>query len=111
MLRLGFDGLGFHRISAVVIDGNDASARLLARLGFRTAPWSPACLRATEDEEGRALVRALGIAAFGAMNVMMLSIAVWVGWDMGEATRAALHWVAALIALPVVLVAGLPLLS
>lgn len=35
MLRLGFDGLGFHRISAVVIDGNDASVRLLGRLGFR----------------------------------------------------------------------------
>jgi RimJ/RimL family protein N-acetyltransferase len=35
MLRLGFEDLGFHRISAVVIDGNAASARLLARLGFR----------------------------------------------------------------------------
>ncbi|MFZ4408426.1 MAG: cation transporter, partial [Paracraurococcus sp.] len=84
-------------------------AGLLARLGFRVAPWSPACLRATEDAEGRELVRCLGIAAFGAMNVMMLSVAVWVGWDMGEATRGALHWVAALIALPVVLIAGRPL--
>ncbi|WP_367650626.1 GNAT family N-acetyltransferase [Nocardioides sp. zg-1308] len=35
MLRLGFDDLGFHRICAVVIEGNDASARLLGRLGFR----------------------------------------------------------------------------
>jgi RimJ/RimL family protein N-acetyltransferase len=35
MLRLGFDDLGFHRITAVVIDGNAASARLLTRLGFR----------------------------------------------------------------------------
>ncbi|TCZ63011.1 heavy metal translocating P-type ATPase [Roseicella aquatilis] len=87
---------------------NDFAA-LLARLGFRVAPWSPACLRATEDAEGKQLVRALGIAAFGAMNVMMLSVAVWVGWDMGEATRGAMHWVAALIALPVVLIAGLPI--
>jgi Cu2+-exporting ATPase len=82
---------------------------LLARLGFRVAPWSPACLRATEDAEGRELVRCLGIAAFGAMNIMLVSVAVWVGWDMGEATRAAMHWIAALIGLPVVLVAGLPL--
>ncbi len=81
---------------------------LLARLGFRTAPWSPACLRATEDAEGRQLVRALGIAAFGSMNIMMLSVAVWVGWDMGEATRAIMHWMAALIGLPVVLLAGMP---
>ena len=35
MLRLGFDDLGFHRITAVVIEGNATSARLLGRLGFR----------------------------------------------------------------------------
>lgn len=83
-------------------------AGLVARLGFKVAPWSPACLRATEDAEGRALIRALGIAAFGSMNVMLVSIAVWVGTDMEEATRHAMHWLAALIALPTVLVAGMP---
>ncbi|MGX9963888.1 heavy metal translocating P-type ATPase [Roseomonas sp. F4] len=81
---------------------------LVARLGFRVAPWSPACLRATEDAEGQALLRALGIAAFGSMNVMLVSIAVWVGGDMGEQTRALMHWLAALIGLPTVLVAGMP---
>ena len=35
VLGLAFDDLGFHRVSAVVVDGNDASARLLGRLGFR----------------------------------------------------------------------------
>ena len=35
VLALAFDDLGFHRVSAVVIDGNDASTRLLGRLGFR----------------------------------------------------------------------------
>lgn len=83
-------------------------AGIVARLGFRVAPWSAACLRATEDGEEKALIRALGLAAFGASNVMMLSVAVWVGSDMGEATRALMHWLAALIALPVVLVAGMP---
>ncbi|MBI0537505.1 heavy metal translocating P-type ATPase [Roseomonas sp. KE2513] len=86
----------------------EALASLVARLGFQVAPWSAACLRATEDEEGKALLRALGIAAFGASNVMMLSVAVWVGSDMGEGTRGLMHWLAALIALPVVLVAGMP---
>ena len=89
-------------------DRAESLASLVARLGFQVAPWSAACLRATEDEEGRALLRALGIAAFGASNVMMLSVAVWVGSDMGEGTRALMHWLAALIALPVVLVAGMP---
>lgn len=81
---------------------------LLARLGFRAAPWSPACLRATEDAESRALIRALGIACFGASNVMLVSIAVWVGFDMGPAARQFMHWLAALIGLPTVLVAGMP---
>ncbi|GIM63624.1 GNAT family protein [uncultured Nocardioides sp.] len=35
MLRLGFDDLGFHRITAVCIEDNTPSARLLARLGMR----------------------------------------------------------------------------
>jgi len=35
MLRLGFDDLGFHRITAVCIEENVASARLLVRLGMR----------------------------------------------------------------------------
>jgi RimJ/RimL family protein N-acetyltransferase len=35
LLRLGFDDLGFHRITALAVEGNDASARLLGRLGFR----------------------------------------------------------------------------
>lgn len=87
--------------------GNELIA-LLSRLGFRMAPYTPACLRAAEDAEGRALIRALGIAAFGAMNVMLVSIAVWVGEDMGAHTREFMHWLAALIGLPTVLVAGMP---
>lgn len=35
VLRLAFDDLGFHRVTAVVVEGNDASVRLLGRLGFR----------------------------------------------------------------------------
>jgi len=87
----------------------NALVAILTGLGFRVAPWSPACLRADDDAEGRALVRALGVAAFGAMNVMLVSVAVWAGGDMGEHTRALLHWLAALIALPVIAYAGLPL--
>nr|MCU0888882.1 cation transporter [Rubritepida sp.] len=87
----------------------NALAGLVARLGFRVAPFSPACLRASEDAEGRELTRALGIAAFGAMNVMLVSVGVWSGVEMGDQTRHLLHWLAALIAMPTVLVAGMPL--
>jgi Cu2+-exporting ATPase len=89
-------------------DRAEAFAALLARLGFRAVPFSPPCIEAADDAETRAITRALGIAAFGAMNVMLVSVAVWVGTDMGEATRAAMHWLAALIGLPTIAVAGLP---
>lgn len=87
----------------------NAYVALLGRLGFRAVPWAGACLREVDDAEGRELVRSLGIAAFGATNVMLLSVCVWAGWDMGEATRGALHWLAALVGVPVVLAAGLPI--
>ena len=86
----------------------DSLAALIAGLGFHVVPWSPACLRASEDAEGRSLLRALGIAAFGAVNVMLISLAIWAGAGMGLATRGLLHWAAAAVALPVVAVAGLP---
>lgn len=88
--------------------GNDLAA-LIARLDFRVAPFSPACLRASEDAEGRELTRALGIASFGAMNVMLVSAAVWGGSDMGPDTRHMMHWLAALIGLPTIAYAGMPL--
>ena len=89
---------------------NDFGARIAA-LGFAVAPFDPSCLAAGDQAEANRLLRAMGIAAFASMNVMLVSVAVWVGHatgDMGPATRDLMHWVAALIALPAVAVAGMP---
>ncbi|MFQ3623708.1 MAG: cation transporter, partial [Acetobacteraceae bacterium] len=89
---------------------NDFRDRLVG-LGFTAAPWDSSCLAAADEAEARRLLRAMGIAAFASMNVMLVSVAVWTGHgdgDMGEATRALMHWLAALIALPAIAVAGLP---
>ena len=86
----------------------DALVGLVARLGFRLVPFDPGCLDDAHAREEADLLRATGVAGFAAGNVMMLSVAVWVGVDMGPATKDLLHWVSALIGLPCIFYAGLP---
>lgn len=76
--------------------GFEAQAALIGRLG-------------QGDRETRALLRALAVAGFGMMNIMLLSVSVWSG--AGGATRDLFHWLSALIALPVIAYAGRPFFS
>lgn len=77
----------------------------LAELGYPATPFRGAGGEG-RDARGAMLLRSTAVAGFAAMNVMLLSIAVWAGAD-GE-TKAFLHWFAALIALPAVVYAGRP---
>ena len=58
----------------------------------------------TKDPELGRLIRALCVAGFGAMNIMMLSVSVWAGAD--DETRQMFHWISAAIAFPCLLYAG-----
>ena len=51
----------------------------LAELGYKAYPFEPVRAEAAETEQASFLLRCLGVAAFAAMNVMMLSVPVWSG--------------------------------
>jgi len=80
----------------------------LAELGYKAYPFEP--VRAELEEAARAkwLLTCLGVAAFASMNVMMLSIPIWVGSDMDPQTRDFFHWLSALVVLPCAAYAGQP---
>ncbi|MBN9509847.1 MAG: cadmium-translocating P-type ATPase [Alphaproteobacteria bacterium] len=112
-LLLGRVNLTTRRLRLVWRGGAARAEALVARaeaLGYRLMPFDPALLAAARDRTGRALIRALAVAGFAAGNVMLMSAATWFGLTqgMGPATRALMHWVSALIALPAIAYAGMP---
>ena len=82
----------------------------LAELGYKAYPFEPVRAEALETEQASFLLRCLGVAAFAAMNVMMLSVPVWSGnvTDMIPEQRDFFHWLSALVALPAAAYSGQP---
>ncbi|MCQ0090282.1 heavy metal translocating P-type ATPase [Roseovarius sp. M141] len=97
------------RQAIIVFEGRDtdpmAIIEALDKLGYPATPIQ-SLDQAVTDTSGRELLRAVAVAGFGAMNIMLLSVAVWSGAD-GQ-TRETFHLVSALIAVPVVIYAGQP---
>lgn len=82
----------------------------LADLGYEVTPYDPVKLAASTSNDDKDLLKAMAVAGFAAANVMLISVAVWAGLaqDMGEATRALMHWLSALITLPAAAYSGRP---
>ncbi len=100
----------------VIWHGHDLSAndivQKLSDLGFGAAPYTLSEAHSQSEKELKFLLRAIAVAGFAAMNVMILSISVWSGGsEMEESTHTLFHWISALIALPTVIYSGRPFFS
>ena len=76
----------------------------IAGTGFEAVPIGDA--GRSEDQEARNLLKAVAVAGFAMMNIMLLSVSVWSGAT--GVTRDLFHWLSALIALPAVVYSGQP---
>jgi P-type Cu2+ transporter len=76
----------------------------IAGTGFEAVPIAETA--ASEGQEARHLLKAMAVAGFAMMNIMLLSVSVWSGAT--GVTRDLFHWLSALIALPTVAYAGQP---
>jgi Cu2+-exporting ATPase len=79
-------------------------ARAIEQAGYESHLFA---LSADEQDQTRnALIRAMAVAGFAAMNIMLLSVSVWSGAD--AATRDLFHWISAAIAGPTLIYSGKP---
>ncbi|MEZ5840984.1 MAG: heavy metal translocating P-type ATPase [Hyphomicrobiales bacterium] len=81
---------------------------VLESLGYRAHPFDPGRVDEVEKVESQKLLRALAVAAFSSMNIMLLSVSVWAGnaSDITSETRDLFHWISALLALPAAAYSG-----
>jgi len=100
---------------AVELSGQDAHPERVVEtvegLGYRACLFDPAEAVAAVDREGRELAVALGVAGFGAGNVMMFTVPAWAGLfgqELTPATLTLMYWMAAIVATPCALFAGRP---
>ncbi len=76
-----------------------------AKLGFDAIPLGDA-LRPGASDDSKALLKAMAVAGFAMMNIMLLSVSVWSG--AAGVTRDLFHWLSAMIALPTIAYSGRP---
>ena len=101
------------RLRVAWTDGAVEPAEILRALeesGYHGHPFVPMRAEQEEAAEARKLTRCMAVAGFAAMNIMLLSVAVWSGnvTDITPETRDFFHWASALIALPAAAYAGRP---
>ncbi|SDL36860.1 heavy metal translocating P-type ATPase [Aliiruegeria lutimaris] len=85
----------------------EALVKTVNGVGYEAHEMDPSALSTTAtDRQGRELLMRLAVGGFAAMNVMLLSVAVWSG--AADATRDLFHWISAAISIPAIAFSGQP---
>ncbi len=107
--RMNLSSLKLHTEWSGGETGPKTIIQTLSDMGYGAAPYEISASQNQSQTELKSLLRALAVAGFAAMNVMLLSIAVWSGGsEMPSSTHTIFHWISAMIALPAVAYAGQP---
>jgi len=82
----------------------------LANLGYAAVPFNPEAAEGSLQRRNRSLLFRMAFAAFGMMNIMWISIALYAGAFTGIDIehKQFFHWVSFFIATPVLLYSGWP---
>ncbi|HHL43977.1 MAG TPA: heavy metal translocating P-type ATPase, partial [Hellea balneolensis] len=100
-MRLSVDWRGHEKLAGDIV------ARLKA-VGYGAKPFNMELEPTEQKDELKGLLMAMGVAGFAMMNIMLLSVSVWFGVEMGENTRHIMHLISGAIALPAVAYSGRP---
>jgi Cu2+-exporting ATPase len=82
----------------------------LAEIGYRAHPFDPGRQETLQKRERALALRRVAIAGMGAMQVMMLAVAMYYGdhYGMDDDLRRFMRWISLLITVPVLLYAARP---
>jgi P-type Cu2+ transporter len=84
-------------------------AETVSSLGYGVSAAAETDADELQRKEERELLLAMGVAAFAAANIMLLSVSVWAGaGEMGANTKQILHAISGVIALPAIVYSGRP---
>ncbi|MEZ5476524.1 MAG: heavy metal translocating P-type ATPase metal-binding domain-containing protein [Thiolinea sp.] len=77
----------------------------ISAIGYHAHPFDPGRLQSLQKQEKSAALRRIAVAGLGMMQVMMVSLALYMGEyaDMSTGMRQFLRWVSLVIAVPVLL--------
>jgi len=86
---------------------------ILHRLGYEGHPYDPATQETLHRKQLRRSMLRLGVAGFGAGNVMMYAMGLYAGhfYGIDAGSQQLFRWLTALISLPVVFYSGWPFLQ